>query len=403
MPCSGGNPSAARPHAPALENLSTTPSLELSMTKAVRIVLALCALALTAGMVAACGGVPGNAVAEVDGSPIEKADFNHWLNVASKSSGTGGTVPDAPNFTQCVAEKRKTTPKPAKGQPKTTDDQLKKQCQTEYNSLRDQVVGLLVSYKWIEGEAKQQGIKVTDAEVQKSFAAQKKQNFPKEADYQKFLKQYGQTQNDILLRVRLDLLSQKIRDKVIKGKDQVSDAQIQAFYNKNIQRFTQPETRDLQIVLTKTQGKAKQAKAAIQSGTPWAKVVKQYSIDDASKANGGKLPGQAKGTLEKALDTAVFSAPKNKLEGPVKTQFGWYVFKVTKIKQAKTQSLDQAKATIKQTLVSQNQQKALTTFVDDFKKRWREKTECRAGYTTSDCKNGPKPTPTPSAQSVPGQ
>jgi foldase protein PrsA len=373
------------------------------MTKAVRIVLALCALAFTAAVVAACGGVPGNAVAEVDGSPIEKADFNHWLNVASKSSGAGGTVPDAPNFTQCIAAKRKTTPKPAKGQPKTTDEQLKKQCQTEYNSLRDQVVGLLVSYKWIEGEAKRQGVTVTNAEVQKSFQTQKKQNFPKDADYQKFLKQYGQTQNDILLRVRLDLLSQKIRDKVIKGKDQVSDAQIQSFYNKNIQRFTQPETRDLQIVLTKTQAKAQQAKAAIQHGTPWAKVVKQYSIDDASKANGGKLPGQAKGTLEKALDTAVFSAKKNQLQGPIKTQFGWYVFKVTKVTPAKSQSLDQAKATIKQTLVSQNQQKALTAFVDDFKKRWREKTECRDGYTTSDCKNGPKPTPTPSAQSVPGQ
>jgi len=83
------------------------------------------------------------------------------------------------------------------------------------------------------------------------------------ADFQKFLKQYGQTVNDIMLRVRLDLLSQKIRDKVIKGKDQVSDAQIQDFYNKNKARFSQPETRDLQIVLTKTQGNANKAKAAL--------------------------------------------------------------------------------------------------------------------------------------------
>jgi parvulin-like peptidyl-prolyl isomerase len=314
-------------------------------------------------------------------------------------------VPDAPDFTQCVAAKRKTTPKPAKGQPKTTDAQLKKQCQTEYNSLRDQVVGLLVSYKWIEGEAKNQGVTVSSAEVEKSFESQKKQNFPKEADFQKFLKQYGQTKDDILLRVRLDLLSQKIRDKVIKGKDKVTDAQIQDFYNRNKSRFSQPETRDLQIVLTKTQGKAQQARKALQSGKPWKQVAKQYSIDANSKANGGKLAGQAKGTLEKTLDSAVFSAPKNKLMGPVKTQFGWYLFKVTKIKPGKTQSLDQAKATIKQTLVSQNQQKALTAFVNDFRKRWREKTECRDGYTTSDCKNGPKPTPTPTTAGgpVPGQ
>jgi foldase protein PrsA len=93
----------------------------------------------------------------------------------------------------------------------------------------------------------------------------------------------------------------------------------------------------------------------------------------------------------------VFAAAKNKLTGPVKTQFGYYVFRVQKIKQAKTQSLADAKTTIKSTLVSQKQQKALDTFVADFRKRWRDKTECQSGYTTSDCKNGPKPTPTPSA------
>ena len=33
----------------------------------------------------------------------------------------------------------------------------------------------------------------------------------------------------------------------------------------------------------------------------------------------------------------------------------------------------------------------------DFTKRWKDKTECSEGYKTSDCKNGPKATPTPSA------
>lgn len=372
------------------------------MTKAARLLLGLCALVLTAAIVAGCGGggtsIPGNAVAEVDGSSIDKADFTHWMNVAAKSSGQkGASVPDPPNYTKCIAEKRKTAPKPAKGKPKTTDAQLKDQCKQEYESLRNQVIGLLVSYKWIEGEAKAQGVKVTDADVKKSFEEQKKQNFPKEADYKKFLEQYGQSEADIMMRVRLDLLSQKIRDKVIKGKDKVTDAQIQDFYNKNKDRFSQPETRDLQIVLTKTEAKAKQAKAAIKSGEPWSEVAKRYSIDKASKKQGGKLPDQAKGTLEKTLDEGVFSAKKGVVTGPIKTQFGWYVFKVTKINPGKTQSLDDAKATIKQTLISQNQQKALDGFVTDFRKRWREKTECRDGYTTSDCKNGPKPTPTPTA------
>jgi foldase protein PrsA len=368
------------------------------MIKAVRVVLALCAFAAVVAVGVGCGGVPGNAVAEVDGTAIEKDQFNHWMNVAAKqqTQGGAGTVPDAPEYTKCVAEKRKTAPKPAKGQPKTTDEQLKKQCEQEYQQLRDQVMQLLTSFQWIEGEAEEQGVKVSDAEVKKTFEQQKKQSFPKDADYQKFLKDYDQTEEDILQRIKLDLLSNKIRDKIIKGKDKVSDAQIEDFYNKNKARFAQPERRDLRIVLTKTEAKANQAKAALESGQSWKTVAKQYSIDEASKAQGGKLPAQSEGTLEKSLNDAVFKAKKGNIVGPVKTQFGYYVFEVEKVQKATQQSLEQAKETIKQTLQSQNQQKALDKFVSDFQKKWKERTECRDGYETQVCK-GVKATPTPTA------
>ena len=374
------------------------------MIKAARLLLPVCALVATAAVAAGCGGLPGNAVAEVDGNTIEKDQFDHWLNVAAKASGQpGATVPDPPEFTKCIAQKRKTTPKPAKGQPKTTDQQLKDQCKQEYDTLRDQVLQLLVSFEWIEGEAQEKGIKVTDAEVKKSFEQQKKQSFPKEADYEKFLKDYGQTEQDVMQRVKLDLLSNKIRDKVIKGKDKVTDAQIEDFYNKNKERFAQPERRDLRIVLTKGEAKARQAKAALDGGQSWKTVAKRYSIDEASKSQGGRLPAQAKGTLEKALDEAVFKAKKGVITGPVKTQFGYYVFEVEKIQKASQQTLEQAKETIRQTLQSQNQQKALDAFVKEFQEKWKERTECRDGYVTQQCKNAPKPTPTPSAATPPTQ
>ena len=363
-------------------------------------VLALGAFFVPAAIVAGCGGVPGNAVAEVDGTAIEKDTYEHWLNVAAKSAGPDAKVPVPPDYTECIAQAKKTAAKPAKGQPKQTDADYKKQCEQQYNQLRDQVLGLLISFEWIEREAEDQGIKVSDAEVKKSFDEQKKQSFPKTADYEKFLKDSGQTNEDVMQRVRLDTLSQKIRDKVTKGKDNVTDQQIEDYYNKNKAQFAQPERRDLSIVLTKKEDKAKEAKAALQSGESFKTVAKQYSIDDASKAQGGKLPAVAKGQQEKAFDDAIFKAKKGKIEGPVKTQFGWYVFRVDKITKASQQTLAQAKTTIKQVLASQNQQKALDEFVKDFRKKWKEKTECREDYVTQDCKNAPKPTPTPTPGAV---
>jgi foldase protein PrsA len=363
----------------------------------------MCAVTIPAALVAGCGGgVPGNAVATVDGNDITKASFTHWLNVAAKSGGQQATaVPKPPDYKACIAAKRKALPKPAKGQPNTTDAQLKTQCKQEYAQLRDQVLQLLISFEWIEGEAQAQKIKVTDAEVKKAFETQKKASFPKEADFQKFLKDSGQTQDDIMLRVKLNVLSDKIREKVTKGKDKVTDAEITKYYNDNKSRFAQPERRDLLVVLTKTKAKAQAAKQAIESGQKFSAVAKKYSIDQASKSQGGKLSAVAKGQQEKALDDAVFAAKKGELTGPIKTQFGYYVFQVSKVNKASQQSLDEAKTTIKQLLASQQQQKALDSFVKGFQKRWKDKTDCRDGYRTQDCSNAPKATATPATTAAP--
>jgi foldase protein PrsA len=361
---------------------------------------ALC-LVLPALLLAACGGdnVPGDAVAKVDDETIKKETFDHWMKIAAISAQGPAQgdkppavkIPVPPDYKDCIAEKTKSAPKPAKGQPKPTADQFKAQCKQEYEGLRDQVMQLLIQNEWVEGEAAQQDVEVTDAEVKKAFEEQKKQSFPKPKDYENFLKTSGFTEADILFRVRLEQLSNKLREKVVKGKDKVDDKQIEEYYNKNKKRFAQPERRDLRIVLTKTAAKAEEAKAALEDGDKWKAVAKKYSIDQASKNQGGSLLAVAKGQQEPSLDKAVFAAKKGDLEGPVKTQFGHYVFQVQKITPASQQTLEQAKATIRGILASENQQKALDTFIKDFQEEWKEKTNCRSGFVTQDCKNAPKP------------
>ena len=250
--------------------------------------LALGAFFVPAAIFAGCGGVPGDAVATVDGTSIEKNDFEHWLTVAAKSGGQAtAAAPKPPDYAACVNQKRKTTPKPAKGQPKVTDSQLKAQCKQEYNALRDQVLQLLDLLPVDRGRGRPQNIKVSDTEVKKSFDKQKKQAFPKAADFEKFLKDSGQTEEDILQRVRLDTLSNKIREKVTKGKDKVTDAQIADYYNKNKARFAQPERRDLRIVLTKDKAKAEEAKKALDE-RPVVQVGRQEVLDRPGVEGAGR-------------------------------------------------------------------------------------------------------------------
>jgi foldase protein PrsA len=362
---------------------------------------------------AACGGgVPGNAVVKIGDDTIKRTTFDHWVKVAATSqaqqAGQTGTtqVPDAPEFKKCIENKRKTAPKPAKGQPKPTDKDFKSQCQTEYNALRDQVMNFLISAAWVQGEAHDRDVKLTDQQVKKLFDEQRRQSFPQDKDYLQFLKTSGYVQEDLLYRIRIQDLSNKLREKILKGKDKVSQKEIENYYNKNKDRFAQAERRDLRIVLTKTKAKAEAARKALIGGQSWKTVAAKYSTDQASKDNGGVLPAVAKGQQEKALDDAVFSASKGELGGPVKTQFGYYVFEVTKITPKDQQTLKESEATIKSLLSSQKQQKALNDFVKDFQDKWKDRTECKSGFVVQNCKNAPKaktnttttaPAPTPNA------
>src|SRR6266540_3379269 len=310
--------------------------------------------ALCAAAVAGCGdSVPSNGVAKIGDSVITKATFTHWLGAAARSQqqpGQGGqvAVPDPPEFANCVAQKQQ-QPAP-KGAAKPTPKALKAQCKQEYDQLKGQVLQFLISAEWIQQEAASRGIKVTEAEVKQRFEQQKKQSFPNDKAYQQFLKTSGQTETDLFYQVKLDVLSNAVREKVIQGKGNVSAGDVSDYYNKNKQRFGQPERRDLLVVLTKDKGKADQARAALQKGQSFKKVAKKFSIDQASKEQGGKLPAVTKGQQEKALDGAVFSAKKGELTGPVKTQFGWYVFRVTKITAASQQSLQESSQTIRNLL-----------------------------------------------------
>jgi foldase protein PrsA len=354
----------------------------------------LCALAVTglgAAVVAGCGeDVPPNAVATVGDSTITQDEFDKWLKTASAGQSQGGATaaPDPPDFQKCVAAKKKQPV--AKGQERPSDSQLKKQCEQEYDQLKTEVMQFLIQAEWVQQEAEAQGVKVTDKEIRRSFEDQKKQAFPNDKAYQQFLNQSGMTEEDILFRVRLDQLQQKLTQKVTEDSKKVSDADVEEYYEKNKKRFAQPERRDLLVVLTRTKAKAEQARNALNDGQSWKQVVKRYSIDEASKAQGGKLPAVSQGQNEKALDDAIFAAKKGQLEGPVKTQFGWEVFEVTKVTPASQQTLEESRETIRNLLRSQGQQKALDEFIKDFREDYKDETDCADDYRVAECKNAPK-------------
>jgi foldase protein PrsA len=312
--------------------------------------LTLCAALATAAAVVACdnrGGVSGDAVASVDGVAIEQRSFDRWLAITAKTNGTSRA------------------------------------------DVRDQVLSQLVNSAWIEAEAKDRGVSVDDAAVQRDFERQKQLSFPHESEFERYLESSGQTTLDILERVRLDLLMSRIRDQVAGGEETVTEQQIADYYKTNRGSFRQREKRDLRIVVAPTRAKAAAARAALDRGVPWGTVARRHSVDRASRSDGGRLHGMTRAEQDRRLGDAVFEARPGALSGPVKARDGYYVLEVTRIIRPRQQSLEKARPAIRRLLVSERRREKLEAFTEQFRAKWRSRTECHEGYVTPDCKNGP--------------
>jgi foldase protein PrsA len=335
------------------------------------------------------GGVPDDAVASVDGNAIPITEFNKTLKINAAQSG--GVAPDPPDYTKCIAGKKKTTPK-------LSESALKKQCEKEWTTSKDTIMTSLIQQKWFQLEAEDRGLNISDAEVKARFAQLKQQSFPKDADYQKFLKQYNQTEADLLKLVRASMVQEKVQQEVTTAPTP-STGQVKQEYEKNKKKYATPASRDINLVFAADKGKADDAKAALASGDSWAAVAKKYSEDSVSKENGGKFPGVTKGQFPKALDTAVFSSDKGKIVGPIKTQYGYYLFEVTKNTPGAQQSFAKASAQIKSSMQQEAQQKAQTTFQTEFTDKWRKKTNCADDFKVpAVCGNTEKPKTSPTAE-----
>ncbi len=306
--------------------------------------------------------VPSDSIAVVesaapDTSPITKQEFDRALKQTAARSGL------------------QSVPKPSSKQ---------------YGDIRDAAIGDQLDTVWIQSEAAEQGITVTDKKVTAELAKIKKQNFRTEAEYQQFIRRSGYNQDDIDLRVRLQLLSTAIQKQVSDDTPSVSDSQVQDYYDAAKAQFSVPETRDVRLVLNKDQAKVEQAKSALEaddSAASWKKVAKQYSTDPSSKDNGGLRQGLTEGLLEDPLNGEVFDAEVGTIAGPVKTRLGYYVFEVDKISPATTQPLSKVEQQIRSQLEQQSQQSAFSQFVSSYGTKWQSRTFCASGYVINRCAN----------------
>lgn len=262
----------------------------------------------------------------------------------------------------------------------------------QYEALRDEALNDVLDTAWILGEASEQGISVSDREVAQEFEQTKTENFKTEKEYEDFLAETGFTQEDIDLRVKLQLLSTQIQEEITGGTEPqpVSEEDAKLYYEANKAQFARPASRDIRVIQAADEADAQDAFDRLsEDNSPenWTKVAAELSTDNSSKDAGGVRTAVTEGVFPEPLNTEIFDAPTGEVEGPIETPQGSYVFQVDAVTEAGTIPFEEAKPQIDQQLGPQIQQEQFSAFLADYRDRWTEVTICADGFINERCDN----------------
>ncbi len=270
-------------------------------------------------------------------------------------------------------------------EPPPTDD-------PQYEALRDEALNDVLDTAWILGEAEEQGIEVSEREVAQEFEQTKTENFKTEKEYEDFLAETGFTQEDIDLRVKLQLLSTRIQEEITGGAEPqpVSEEDAKLYYEANEAQFARPASRDIRVIQAPDEAVAQDAFDQLsEDNSPenWTKVAAELSTDTASKDAGGVRTAVTEGVFPDPLNTEIFDATTGEVEGPIETPKDFYVFQVDTVTEAGTIPFEEAKPQIDQQLGPQIQQEQFSAFLADYRDRWTEVTICAEDFINERCDN----------------
>jgi peptidyl-prolyl cis-trans isomerase C len=248
---------------------------------------------------------------------------------------------------------------------------------------RDRVMrGLLdqlITYNVLKQEAAARSVQVPDAEVDAKVQEMRKP-FATDAEFQKALTARNTTASQLKEDARADLVINKMMEAEVANATAATEADAKDFYDKNPDRFKQPDSIRASHILIMAAENADDAtkKAArakidgvlkrVKAGEDFAALAKEHS-QDGSSAQGGDLGFFPRGQMVPPFDQAAFALKPGEISDVVTTQFGYHIIKLIERKEASTVPFDTVKPRVLEFLSNDKKQQRINALIDDAKKR----------------------------------
>jgi parvulin-like peptidyl-prolyl isomerase len=249
-------------------------------------------------------------------------------------------------------------------------------------ALRAEVLEDLIREELLVQEAHRQGLTVPKVAVDEE-TAKIKQRFADAAQYTRALSQSGLSESDVRTGVERFLLVKRATEKAVTGKLLlVTDASMKAYYDADPARFMLPEQVHYRHILigvdpggssaewdaakVRAAGLAKQARG----GTPFADLAKAQSDDAPTRESGGDMGWVHQGRLDHDQDAVIFALPPGGVSDPVRTLYGYAVYRVEEKNAAKVLSWEEVnKPRLADELRLAETARLRSEWVDDLRRR----------------------------------
>jgi foldase protein PrsA len=224
----------------------------------------------------------------------------------------------------------------------------------------------LISERIVSMEAKKQNIDVSQTEKDKEMK-KLTDSYGGEEVFQQTIEASGVSIEEVEKDIEMYIKIQKLLEPNIK----ISEEEMKAYFEENKDLYGTVEQVKARHILVDKEETAKEIKNKLSAGEDFAKLAKQYSIDNSTKAQGGDLGYFSKGQMVAEFEEAAFSLGINEISEPVKTEYGFHIIQVLDKKAAKEGNFEENKDEIKEHLLEEKIQTEYVTWLEKKKSEYK--------------------------------
>jgi len=137
----------------------------------------------------------------------------------------------------------------------------------------------------------------------------------------------------------------------IAAQEPVSEDEVRKAYADRAAQFKVGEQRRASHILVKTRDEADKLLAQVKkSPGSFAQLAQKYSQDTGSAPKGGDLGWFSKGMMVKPFEDTVFGMKEGEIAGPVQSEFGFHIIKLTGVQPGKERPYDEVKKELSEQL-----------------------------------------------------